>query len=109
MLELAGGKIGGITGEIVAKALIANDQLAHQTTRECAGMLALWLSNMVDVLDPEIIVIGGGAAALYQSSFETIREQVRQFSINPRAHEIPVVTAHYGADAGIAGGAALCA
>jgi hypothetical protein len=28
--------------------------------------------------------------------------------VNPRASEIPLLMAHYGADAGIAGGAALC-
>jgi predicted NBD/HSP70 family sugar kinase len=59
-------------------------------------------------LDPEIIVIGGGAAALYEPFLGNIRERVPALAINPRTSEIPIVAARYGADSGIAGGAALC-
>jgi predicted NBD/HSP70 family sugar kinase len=70
-------------------------------------MVALWLSNMVDLLDPDVIVIGGGAAALLD--FAILEERVPEFSVNPRASEVGIVHARYGADSGIAGGAALCA
>jgi glucokinase len=72
-------------------------------------MLAVWLSNMLDLFDPEVIVIGGGAAALYGPFFDRLREQVPKLTLNPRASEVPIVSARYGADSGIAGGAALCA
>ena len=72
-------------------------------------MLSVWLSNMVDLLDPDVIVIGGGAAALYEPYFEEIKARVAKLSLNPRANEVPIVAARYGADSGIAGGAALCA
>jgi glucokinase len=106
--DLAGGNVESITGETVAKALAAGDALASEIMEESAEMISLWLSNMIDVLDPEIIVIGGGAATLYQPFFATIRQRVTALSINPRAHEIPIAPARYGADSGIAGGAALC-
>lgn len=106
--EMAGGKIESVTGEVVAKALAAGDPLASEIMAETAEMLSLWLSNMIDLLDPEIVVVGGGAAALYQPFFDTIRKQVVDLSINPRSNEVPIVPARYGADSGIAGGAALC-
>lgn len=106
--EIAGGRPESITGEVVAKAIAAGDALAREVMSESADMLALWLSNMVDVLDPDIIVIGGGAAALYQSFFDQIRKRTPEFAINPRAHEVPIVAARYGTESGIAGGAALC-
>jgi len=106
--ELANGNPELITGQTVAQALAADDVLAREILTECADMIALWLSNMVDILDPEIIVIGGGAAALYEPFFGSIRECVPAFAINPRAHEVPIAAARYGADSGIAGGAALC-
>jgi len=106
--ELTKGDPESITGQTVAQSLAANDVLTHEILTDCTEMLALWLSNMVDILDPEIIVIGGGAAALYEPFFGNIRERVPAFAINPNAHEIPIAVARYGADSGIAGGAALC-
>ena len=109
MLALAGGKADAVTGEIVGKAYAEGDRLAAELLSESVEMLALWLSNMVDLIDPDVIVIGGGAAALYRPLFGLLKEKTPKLSVNPRAHEIPILSARYGADSGIAGGAALCA
>ena len=108
MLELAGGDVDAFTGEIVGKAADSEDALARKILTEAAEMLALWLSNMVDLFDPDVIVIGGGAAVLYQPYFGKLHERISHLTVNPRADEIPILPARYGADAGIAGGAALC-
>ena len=107
MLELAGGNLDSITGEIVARAAAARDPLAKDLLSETAEMAALWLSNMVDLLDPDVLVIGGGAAALLD--FVILETRIPEFSVNPRAGEVAVLHARYGADSGVAGGAALCA
>lgn len=109
MLELAGGNVNAISGEIVADASAAGDPLAKQILAGAAEMVSVWLSSMLDLFDPDVIVIGGGAAALYQPYFTQIQSRIAQLSVNPRAKEVPIVSAHYGADSGIAGGAALCA
>jgi glucokinase len=109
MLELAGGTLEGVRGELIGKAYAAGDALAKEVLTETADMLALWLSNMIDLLDPEVIVIGGGAAVLYRPFFDYIRERIPKLTVNPRASEVPIVSARYGEDSGIAGGAALCA
>ncbi len=109
MLELAGGVVDAIRGETVAKAFAAGDPLAKELLTETVAMLAVWLANMIDLLDPEVIVIGGGGAALYLPFFDELRCRVPELTVNPRAGEVPVVSACYGADSGIAGGAALCA
>ena len=108
MLELAAGKLDAVTGEVVGKAYAAGDALAREVLTESADMLAVWLSNMIDLLDPEVIVMGGGAAALYWPFFSRLRERIPRLTVNPRASEVPIVAARYGAEAGIAGGAALC-
>ena len=109
MLELAGGNVEAMTGEIVGKAFTAGDPLATEILTETAEMVALWLGNMIDLLDPDVIVIGGGAAALFSPFFDHLRQRIPQLTVNPRANEVPIVSSRYGTDSGIAGGAALCA
>jgi glucokinase len=108
MLALAAQKLDAVSGEVVGKAYAAGDALAREVLIENADMLAVWLSNMIDLLDPEVIVIGGGAAELYRPYFGRLRERVPELTVNPRAGEVTIVAARYGAEAGIAGGAALC-
>jgi len=109
MPYLAGGSLDAVTGEIVGKAFASGDPLATEILTETAEMVALWLGNIIDLLDPHVIVIGGGAAALIQPFFDRIRRRIPQLTVNPRANEVPIVASRYGADSGIAGGAALCA
>jgi len=70
-------------------------------------LLTIWLGNVVDLLEPEVIVIGGGLGSHLTEWFEAIRSGLPKWSINTRASEIPILPAKYGADAGIAGSAAL--
>ena len=106
--ELAAGHLEALTPEMVGRADIAGDPLAHAVLLETIVVLAVWLSNIVDLLEPDVIVLGGGAASLLQPYLDDLRGQVADTCVNSRAHEIPLLFAHYGADTGIAGGAALC-
>ena len=108
MLELAGGDPAQVTAEIVGEAFRKADALAGEVLLETAGLLAVWLGNVIDLLEPEVIVFGGGVAALMSAFFGHIRAQLPRWSINQRCQDIPLLLARYGADAGIAGAAALC-
>ncbi len=108
LLKLAGGNPASITAEIVADAWQAGDSVANEVLRETADLLAIWLGNVVDLLEPDVIVIGGGVSELMSHWFEHISAQLPRWSINQRCCEIPIKLAHYTADAGIAGSAALC-
>ncbi len=109
MLDLAQGKIEDVTSETVGRAFAAGDSLARKILQETAVFLTAWLSNIVDLLDPDVVVMGGGVAAMLGPFFDEIEHGLPQWCVNPGAAEIPLRMAHYGADAGIAGGAALCA
>lgn len=108
ILDLAHGDIHSVTSELVGKAFAAGDQVARQILQETVDLLAVWLGNIVDLLDPDVLVIGGGVAAMLKPFFEDIKRQLPRWAVNPFVSEIPLLMAHYGADAGIAGGAALC-
>jgi glucokinase len=108
MLELAGGKVDAVTSEIVGRAYAANDPLAKEVLLETVNVVTIWLGNIVDLLEPDVIIIGGGVAAMLMPFLEQIRELLPAWSLNRRCLEIPIVPARYGAESGIAGGAALC-
>ena len=93
---------------MVGKAYSAGDNLAKEVLEETAGLLAIWLGNIVDLLEPDVMIIGGGAGAMLRPFFDLIRNRLPEWCVNSHCQEVPLVAAHYGADAGIAGGAALC-
>jgi glucokinase len=74
---------------------------------ELALQLGAWLGSVVSLLDPDIIVIGGGVSKIGEPLFERLRAIVPTRTINPHAGELPIVAARFGAEAGIVGAAAV--
>jgi glucokinase len=107
LLELAQGQTDSVTSEVVGKGYAAGDALAKEILQETVELLTVWLGNIVDLFDPDVLVVGGGVAPMLSPLFEEIKRLLPRWCVNPRASEIPLLLAHYGADAGIAGGAAL--
>lgn len=108
MLALAGGDVAQLTSEMVAQAWREGDPLATEVLRETAQMLAIWFGNMIDVLDPDVIVVGGGVSTLMADWFGEIKATLPKWCVNSRCSEVPIVQAKYGIDSGVAGAAALC-
>jgi glucokinase len=108
ILDLAQGNVSAVTSEMVGQAFNAGDPIAREILQETVELLVPWLGNIVDLLDPDVLVMGGGVAAMLKPFFQEIKDRLPPWCVNPRASEIPLLMAHYGADAGIAGAAALC-
>jgi glucokinase len=108
ILDLAKGNVAAVTTVLVGQAYAAGDSLAREILQETVEVLTPWLGNIIDLLDPDVLVMGGGVAVMLQPLFDEIKNRLPGWCVNPRASEIPLLMAHYGADAGIAGGAALC-
>jgi glucokinase len=109
LMELAAANIDNVSTEMVGRASAAGDAIAKETMEETVELLSIWLGNMIDLLDPDVIIIGGGVSPMLAAFFPEIRNRLPRWCINSRSQEIPLLKARYGADAGIAGGAALCA
>jgi glucokinase len=107
LIDLASGDVTQISGETVEHAWRAGDPLATNILEETADLIAIWLGNIVDFLEPDVIVVGGGVGTMLSNWYPRIREHLRAWSVNPRAGEIPLVQARYGPDSGIVGAAAL--
>jgi predicted NBD/HSP70 family sugar kinase len=92
----------------VNQAHSGGDPIATATLLETVELLAVYLGNTIDLLEPDVIVVGGGVAGVLRPFFDELRARIPSWCINSRCREIPLLSAHYGANSGIAGGAALC-
>ena len=108
LLALAGGDAAAMRSEMVGHAASAGDALAREILLETIEYLAIWLGNTVDLLEPDVMILGGGVAEMLRPHFGEIQERMKNWCINARYAEIPLAAAHYGENSGIAGGAALC-
>jgi glucokinase len=108
ILSLAGGKAAVVRAEHVAAAYREGDALATEILKENAFYLTVWFGNIIDLLEPDVIVVGGGVGQLTSEFFSYIREHLSTWTVNTRYAEIPLVVARYGSDSGVAGAAALC-
>ena len=106
ILKLAGGNISNVTAETVNKAARSGDQLAMQILQEAADHLAIWLGNIIDLLEPEVIIVGGGIGRVMTSYRTRMRRTLATWAINPGAHRVPILNARYGTQSALAGAAA---
>ena len=110
ILQLAGGKIADVRTEHVAEAVSAGDPIALEILGEAADHFAIsiWLGSIIHLLEPEIIVIGGGIAHLMMSLLFRFRKELQFWAMNPRWQQVPIVSAFYKSDSALVGAAALC-
>jgi len=83
--------------------LVAGDPLLEEICR----MLAAWLGSVISLLDPEIIVIGGGVSKIGGPLFARLHDLVPGRTINQFAARTPIVPAELGDHAGLLGAAAV--
>ena len=108
LMDLAGGNREVVTSEMVGKANAAGDPVANEVLRETVELLSFWFGNIVDLLEPDVMIVGGGVSSMLKPFLSEIKDRLPDCCVNQSCQEIPLLSARYGEDAGIAGGAALC-
>ena len=53
----------------------AGDAVAKEVMKETLDLLAYWLGNVIDLLEPDVIVIGGGVSSMLAPFLEEIRDR----------------------------------
>ncbi|MGY1707540.1 ROK family glucokinase [Geodermatophilus sp. SYSU D00697] len=108
LLDRVDGDADRLTGEDVARAAAEGDPLALELLAEVGSWLGQGIADLAAVLDPEVVVIGGGVSVLGEMVLGPARERLeralpgRGFRPGPR-----VVAAQLGAQAGLVGAADL--
>lgn len=72
-----------------------------------AEYIALGIGNLLNILDPEIVVIGGGVALAGEILFDRINEKLTKYALPSTLEGLKIVPAELGNDAGIIGAAYL--
>ncbi|MBI2703724.1 MAG: ROK family protein [Actinobacteria bacterium] len=108
VVTLAGGDAEDVRGEHVTRAALEGDPDAVAVLRQFAWWVALGVANLVNILDPELVVIGGGLADAGELLLAPTRQAYAGLVL---AHEhrspVRVEAASLGADAGAVGAAVL--
>jgi glucokinase len=98
---------GPITAEAVAKAAAGGDPAAKGVFERAGRALGVGLAGLVNVFNPELIVIGGGIAAAGALILDTVRETISRYAMRQIAPDVTVVRSTLGTRTGILGAAAL--
>lgn len=108
VLARAHGSIDAIVGEHVGEAAIDGEPDALAILDEYADLVGVGLGALVNVLDPGVIVIGGGLVVLGDLLLDRVHGAfIRNVEAGSKRATAPVVAAVLGADAGVIGAAAL--
>jgi glucokinase len=105
--ELAEGEESRITAKLVAQAAERGDETAEQVLAQAMHYLGLGMANLVHMLNPELIVIGGGVANLGERMFGPVRRLIEELAFPEAAEAVRVAPAELGENAGVLGAAAV--
>lgn len=102
--EIAGD--GPITAEVVAEAAECGDPVARDIFNRAGKALAVGIGGLINVFNPELIVVGGGLARSGDLILEPFRASLPQYTMPPIFAHVSIVPSELGEDTGLVGAAA---
>lgn len=105
--ENAGLAPGSATAEEVFRRADRGDEIARDVLRQAIRLLGIGLANAINLLDPDVVVIGGGVSRAGDALFSPLREAVRSNSAPSPPGAVPIVPAMLGDAVGVLGAVAL--
>lgn len=98
-------------GQLEAKDIFdqaaVGDEVSVETVNRTAKYLAIGIANVYNILDPEVIAIGGGVSKASESFFDQVRQLAGKMTLVDCIEYGKIVKAELGNDAGIIGAAFL--
>lgn len=93
------------TAEAVLSAARAGDTVAMDIVASAATALGSAIGWLVNAMDPEAVILGGGLGAAPGPYWDTLNAATRRAIWNPAARSLPILPARLGSDAGWIGAA----
>jgi glucokinase len=106
LADLVDGDNERITAETVYEAIVAGDAYAKEVMHETAKFLGTGLANLMNILNPEMIVISGGVTRAGDHLFKPLEAEVRRRAFRNAYEACRIVSSELGDMAGVIGAAA---
>ena len=103
---MVNGKLDEITAQIVYDAAAAGDQIANEIVRDTARYLGAGVANLLNIFNPDIVVVAGGVTAAGDALFVPLRAEVRRRAFKPAVNAVSIIPGELPGTAGVVGAVA---
>lgn len=107
ILDYADGEIEKVNAEVIDKAARAGDNLAKEIIIHTGYYVGVGLSNLINIFNPEMIVIGGGLSNIGDMLLEPAYEEAKRRAFAQSYGAVRFVRAELGRNSGVLGAAAF--
>jgi len=101
------GNLNSLTPEDIFEAFTSGDRAAVESVSRNAEMIGVAIGSIVNLLNPEVVVIGGGMSKGGAKYIELIRKAAKSFAFDSATSILKIKVARFGNDAGWIGAACL--
>jgi glucokinase len=107
IVELVDGDLEAISARVVAQAAAEGDREAEAILSEALNYLGIGMANVVNMFNPELIVIGGGLTKVGEPLFEAVRRGIIRHALPAPREGVRVTAAELGDHVGVIGAGAV--
>jgi len=107
IVACAKGDLKNITTEAVIEAAKQDDDLAADIIRNAGMSLGIRIAYLVNLFNPEVVVVGGGIEKAGELILEPVRKTVKKLAFSGQASIVRIITSALGEDAVSLGAASL--
>ena len=101
------GELARITAETVYEAIVAGDDYAKEVMRDTAKFLGTGIGNLINILNPGMVVISGGVTRAGDRLLEPLKKEVRRRAFSHASENCQIVTSSLGSMVGVIGAACM--
>ena len=108
LTEMLGDNLEDLRSGDLRKAIRRGDKFVDHVVEEAAEYMGIAVGNLVNILNPEVVVLGGGVIeALADEVMGVVVEVARDYILSGTSKNVEIIASKLGDNAGITGGAVL--
>ncbi|MEA1964821.1 MAG: ROK family glucokinase [Candidatus Aerophobetes bacterium] len=105
LIDWVSGNLEKINCELVYQAAKENDKLSQWIIEETARYLGIGITNIVNILNPEMVILSGGMSQAGDLILKPVRKYAKRYALKPAIERVKIVQGSLLEDAGAIGAA----